>query len=92
MIGEKGYLERYAKFFRRREGAKGHDFHRGPLGSAPTPTVSFSQRLRWWTWDRWRRRKKIRQERDRYQQDILRLREPPPSTEPGLPRHSQLKG
>ncbi len=81
MTSEKSYLERYLRFFKRSREAKGHDFHRGPLGSVPPPVVTFQERLRWWTWGRWRRMKKIRQERDHLQQDIIRMRQKPSSSQ-----------
>jgi hypothetical protein len=37
--------------------------------------VTFRQKLRWWTWDRWQRRKKLLAERDRLQQSIIRIRQ-----------------
>jgi hypothetical protein len=36
--------------------------------------VTFAQKLRWWTWDRWQRRKQILAERDRLQRDIVSMR------------------
>jgi len=41
-----------------------------PSGSAPAPVITFQDRLRWWTWGRWKRRKVILAARDRFQQDI----------------------
>jgi len=36
--------------------------------------VTFQEKLRWWTLDRWRRRKEILGERDRLQQDIINMK------------------
>jgi hypothetical protein len=69
------YDHLYAKFFERRDSHQGYEFQRQPAGSAAPPTVTFSEKLRWWTWNRWQRRKKILAERDRLQEDILRIRQ-----------------
>lgn len=65
----------YKDFLMRREGAKGYDFQHAPAGSVAPPMVTFAQKLRWWTWDRWKRRKQIRAERDRRLQDIVQLKQ-----------------
>jgi hypothetical protein len=36
--------------------------------------VTFGEKLRWWTWDRWHRRKKLLAERDRLQREILQIK------------------
>lgn len=72
------YWERYAEFFKKREKAKGYEFHQAPVGSAPPPPVTFPDKLRWWSWDRWRRLKKVREERDRRLQEIVELQERQP--------------
>jgi hypothetical protein len=56
---------------------KGYDFQHAPGGSAAPPTVTFAQKLRWWTWDRWQRRKQILAERDRLQREIVAIRRNP---------------
>jgi len=71
------YDHLYKKFFQNRGKAKGYDFQEALTGSVSPPTVTFSERLRWWTWDRWKRRKKIREERDRRLLEIVQLRKPP---------------
>lgn len=77
-MSDKGlYDHLYEKFFQSRDKAKGYDFQEAPTGSVPPQTVTFSERLRWWTWDRWKRRKKIREERDRRLQEIIQLGKPP---------------
>ncbi|MEW6543992.1 MAG: hypothetical protein AB1411_10325 [Nitrospirota bacterium] len=63
----------YKRFFERRDQAKGYDFQHAPQGSAEPPVVTFGEKLRWWTWDRWKRMKKIRAERDRCQMEIIQL-------------------
>ncbi len=61
----------YDRFHEGRDRAMGYDFQQVPGGSLPIPKVTFAERLRWWTIDRWRRRKKIREDRDRRVQEIL---------------------
>ena len=68
------YDHLYKRFFEERDRHKGYAFQQAPEGSAPLPAVTFSQKLRWWTWDRWQRRKKILAERDRLQQEILQIK------------------
>lgn len=63
----------YTEFFKNRETHRGYDFQQAPAGSAAPPMVTFMDKLRWWSWDRWRRRKQVREERDRHLQEILRL-------------------
>ncbi len=78
MVGSKSghglYDHMYERFFELRDRHKGYSFQHAPEGSAPTPTVTFTQALRWWTWDRWRRRKEILAERDRLQAEILQIK------------------
>lgn len=76
MSDERSYLKRYAKFFLERATAEGYEFQHGP-GNVPPPKVTFMQTLRWWSMDRWPRMKKIRAERDRRLQDILKIKSPP---------------
>ena len=66
----------YGRFVADREGAEGYDFQHQTAGNVPPPPVTFVQKLRWWTWDRWKRRKHIREARDRRVQDIVQLRNP----------------
>jgi hypothetical protein len=77
---DESFSERYRKFFRKRQDAKGFEFHNPPPRSVPPPTVTFGQTLRWWSWDRWKRRRKIREERDRRLQDILAVKHRNPPT------------
>ena len=80
-VGDSGkglYDHLYRRFFESRESQQGYDFQQAPSGSAPTPGVTFRDRLRWWTWGRWRRRDTIMAARDRFQQDILDLKKQSP--------------
>ena len=64
----------YQEFLKQREEVKGYEFQQAPAGSASPPVVTFRGKLRWWTWGRWRRMKTIRQERDKFQQEIVQMR------------------
>ena len=80
-VGDSGkglYDHLYRRFFENRASHQGYEFQHAPGGSAPSPVVTFRDRLRWWTWDRWQRRKTILAARDRYQQDILDIKKRPP--------------
>ena len=68
------YDHLYRRFFQNRTRRQGYDFQHSPGGSAPTPIVMFRDRLHWWTWGRWQRRKAILAARDRFQQDILDIK------------------
>lgn len=68
------YQDIYSRFFERKGNGRGYDFQHAPTGSVPPPKVSFGERLKWWTWNRRRRLKRIIEERDRQQQDILKLK------------------
>lgn len=68
------YDHLYRRFFEQRDSHDGYSFQEAPGGSAPTTTVSFSQKLRWWIWNRGQRRKKILAERDRLQREILQIK------------------
>ncbi len=71
-MGDDGIFDhQYDRFHEGRDRAMGYDFQQVPGGSLPIPKVTFAERLRWWTIDRWRRRKKIREDRDRRLQEIL---------------------
>jgi hypothetical protein len=73
--GSKGiYDHLYRRFFANRDRHKGYDFQDAPAGSAQVPRVTFQEKLRWWTLDRWRRRKKILIERDRLQREIIDIK------------------
>ena len=71
------YEHLYKRFFENRDRYKGYDFQHASGGSVAPPTVTFAQKLRWWTWDRWQRRKQILAERDRLQREIVAIRRNP---------------
>ncbi|HSF68039.1 MAG TPA: hypothetical protein VLA67_11500 [Nitrospiraceae bacterium] len=73
-LGKGLYDHLYRRFFENRESRRGYDFQQAPGGSSQPPVVTFRDRLRWWTWGRWQRRKAIMAARDRFQQDILDLK------------------
>lgn len=68
------YDHLYRRFFENRDRHEGYDFQHAPGGSVRPPVVTFTDTLKWWTWNRWQRRKQILRERDRRQQDILDLK------------------
>ena len=68
------FSSQYVDFLKNRGTQKGYHFQQAPSGSAEPPKVTFLQKLRWWSWDRWKRLKKIRAERDRQLQDIIHLK------------------
>lgn len=75
--GESGkglYDHLYRRFFEQRDSHQGYSFQEAPGGSAPLPTLTFGEKLRWWTWNRGRRQKKILAERDRLQREILQIK------------------
>ena len=71
------YEHLYKRFFENRDRYKGYDFQHASGGSVAPPTVTFAQKLRWWTWDRWQRRKQILAERNRLQREIVAIRRNP---------------
>ena len=73
------YQDIYQKFLEKRDAYKGYNFQDSPSGSEPPPPVTFREKLKWWTLNRPSRLKKIVQERDRRQQEILALKHPPQS-------------
>ena len=75
------YLDIYRKFLETRGAHKGYNFQNSTTGSAPPPSVTFKDKLKWWTLNRPSRLQKITRERDRCQQEILALKTPP------QPRH-----
>ncbi|MGE3152631.1 MAG: hypothetical protein AB7G48_05975 [Nitrospiraceae bacterium] len=76
------YDHLYERFIKNRDNVKGYDFQQAPVGNLPPPVVTFSEKVRWWTLDRWKRRQRIRQDRDRRLQDIVQIRRKPPSLTP----------
>ena len=80
------YRDVYEHFITTRDTQKGFDFHERTLKSVSPKTVSFKDRVRWWTVDRPQRLQMIKQERDRRQQEILALKDQtdPSSSSPSL--------
>lgn len=76
------YEDQYGRFAANRDKAEGYDFQHQTAGNVSPPKVTFTQKLRWWTLDRWRRRKEIREARDRRVQEIVQLRNGPRSGKP----------
>lgn len=72
------YDHLYRRFFENRDRHHGYDFQHAPEGSAQPPAVTFREKLRWWSLDRWRRRKQILTERDRLQREIVEMKPPRP--------------
>jgi hypothetical protein len=70
------YLNKYRAFFKARDKATGYEFQHAPTGNVPPPKVSFLDQLRWWTFDRGGRLRKIRAERDRRLQEIVQIKKP----------------
>ena len=71
---KKLYSDIYKQFVHTRDAHKGFDFQETPITSIAPQSVSFRDRIKWWTVDRPQRVKKIEQERDRQQQAILALK------------------
>lgn len=71
---KKLYSDIYDHFTRARDAHKGFDFQEEVIKSVPPPSVSFQDRVKWWTFNRPQRLRRIEQERDRQQQDILALK------------------
>jgi len=69
------YDHLYRRFFENRDRHQGYDFQHAPGGSAPPPGVTFREKLRWWSLDRWRRRKQLLSERDRLQREIVDIQQ-----------------
>lgn len=71
------YQDIYQKFLEKKDRYQGYDFQESPVGSATPPAPTFTQKLKWWTLNRPSRLKKIRQQRDQRQQDIINIKSPP---------------
>ena len=68
------YQDIYEKFREKRESAKGYDFQQALSGSMDPPTITFKEKLKWWTLNRPKRLKAISEERDRRQQEIVTMK------------------
>lgn len=74
-MNDEGFFPKiYRRFLDRRNEGQGHDFEEVPIVSEIPPIVTFREKLRWWSLDRWSRLRKIREERDRRLQDIVQLK------------------
>ncbi len=71
---KKLYINIYEQFIHTRDTYKGFHFQEETLKSVSPQSVSFKDRIKWWTLDRPKRLKMIKQERDRQQQEILALK------------------
>jgi hypothetical protein len=74
------YQDIYQKFLENKDAYPGYDFQELPPGSANLHSSTVAEKPKWWTWNRPSRLKKIRQERDQRQQDILNIKSRPPAT------------
>lgn len=73
------YQDIYQKFLEKKDTYQGYDFQESPVGSATPPAPTFLDKLKPWTLDRPSRLKKIRQDRDQRQQEIINIKSPPPA-------------
>lgn len=77
-MSEEGFFPKiYRRFLEKRNEVQGHNFQEVPIVSTVPPTTTFKTKLRWWSFDRWERRRRIREERDRQLQEILQSQPPP---------------
>ncbi len=67
------YDHLYRRFFENRDKHQGYEFQQSPVGNLPPPVTSFPERIKWWTFRGWRR-KRILAERDRRQAQIVELK------------------
>ncbi|MGB0908809.1 MAG: hypothetical protein ACPGYT_00465 [Nitrospirales bacterium] len=74
------YQDIYRKFIENSKAHKGYDFQHSTAESVPPRQVTFKEKLKWWTINRPSRLKKIAQERDQLQQEIIALKHPPQSS------------
>ena len=73
-MSDEGFFPKiYRRFLERRTQVQGHNFEEVPIISKVPPIVTFREKLRWWSFDRWKRMKQIREERDRRLQEIVHL-------------------
>ena len=77
---KKLYIDIYDQFVRTCDAASGYDFQESHGGSVSPKMITFKDRIKWWTLDRPKRLKMIKQERDRQQQEILAIKRPNSTT------------
>ena len=73
---KKLYLDIYEQFAKKYDTVKGYNFQEDHRGSTSPKMVAFKDRIKWWTLDRPKRLRVIKQERDRQQQEILAIKQP----------------
>jgi len=73
--GQGLYDHQYGRYRANQGTHEGYDFQHAPAGNNPPPVLTFRDKLKWWTLRGWRR-KQILAERDRFQQEILRIKAP----------------
>ena len=79
---KKLYLDIYEQFAKKHDTVKGYNFQEHHQGSTRPKSVVFKDKVKWWTLDRPKRLTMIKEERDRQQQDILAIKQPPKPTSP----------
>ncbi len=67
------FPEKYQGFLQKKDELKGYEFQHAPQGSVAPPVVTFRDKLRWWTLDRWKRMNAIRAARDSAQAEIVNI-------------------
>jgi len=72
---KKLYFDIYEQFAQKYDSAKGYDFQENHQGSTRPKTVTFKDRVKWWTLDRPKRLQLIKEERDRQQQEIIAIKQ-----------------
>ena len=72
---KKLYLDIYEQFVQKFDSSKGYNFQESQQGSARPKMVEFKDRVKWWTLDRPKRLKMIKEERDRQQQEIVAIKQ-----------------
>lgn len=77
---KKLYVDIYQQFIEKYPAAKGFNFQQAPWESTAPKSVSFKEKLKWWTLNRPQRLKAISRERDRQQQEIIDLKNRPISS------------
>lgn len=82
MVLKKLYLDIYEQFSRKHVDVKGYNFQENHQGSTGPRIVTFKDRIKWWTLDRPKRLRLIKEKRDQQQQEILAIKQQPKSTPP----------
>ena len=77
---KKLYLDIYEQFAKKYDTVKGYNFQEDHRGSTSPKMGTFTDRIKWWTLDRPKRLRMIKQERDRQQQEIIAIKQRTKST------------